>query len=324
MQFCDQARIFLQSGSGGSGCVSFRREKNIEFGGPDGGHGGDGANIFLQASCDLVTLVDFRYRPHYRAPSGKSGQGRHKAGAAGEDLILKVPAGTEVWVEDRMVADLIHHGQNIMVLKGGRGGRGNASFTTSTCRAPREFGPGEMGTELTIELRLKLLAQIGIVGLPNAGKSSLLGALTSAHPKVGAYPFTTLKPQLGTLVTPQFSEMVIADLPGLIAGAHEGKGLGHRFLRHGERCQQLIHVLDGTKENLWDTYQEVRYEMEQYHPSFIHKQEMIVISKCDLLSDAQKQHILTTFPKPFFLVSSQQPETLEPLLRALYALVDIH
>lgn len=313
VKFCDYAKVFVESGAGGNGAVSFRREKNIPFGGPDGGHGGRGGSVYLEGTTDLVTLIDFRYRPHYRAPSGQAGQGRNKAGTGGKDCILKVPVGTEVWVEGEMVEDLTENKQRLLLLKGGDGGRGNSSFASSTNRAPRENTPGQPGSQLWIELRLKLLADVGLIGLPNAGKSTLLKEITSACPKIGPYPFTTLVPQLGTLISDTYQELVVADLPGLIEGAHEGKGLGHRFLGHGERCRSLLHIIDGTSDTITETYQTVRQELLAYNPAFKDKLETVVITKSDMMTPEQKEIALKSFPTPPFIISALGGEGIEEL-----------
>ena len=323
MQFCDYAKIFVESGKGGDGCVSFRREKNIPFGGPDGGHGGVGGSVFLRTSRDLSTLIDFRFRPHYKGKSGISGHGRNKAGLGGDDLYLDVPLGTEVWSDGTLVTDLIELDQSVMVAKGGLGGRGNASFASSTNRAPREFTPGELGTALTLELRLKLLADVGFIGLPNAGKSTLLGSITSACPKIGPYPFTTLTPQLGTMISPTYDEWVLADLPGLIEGAHEGKGLGHRFLGHGERCRMILHVIDGTGEDLDQCYRMVRHELDQYSPTFLDKQEFIVISKKDLMSSEQQELARNIFGPNVVMVSAMTKDNLSELEQRLWRMLSL-
>ena len=287
MLFCDHATIMIESGAGGNGCVSFRREKNIPFGGPDGGVGGRGGCVYMVGSGDLNTLIDFRYRPHYRAQRGGNGHGRLKAGGKGDDLILQVPLGTEVWVDGECVADIVEVDKTVLLAKGGMGGRGNASFASSTNRAPRDFTPGEPGSALTIELKLKVLADIGLIGLPNAGKSTLLAALTSAHPKIGPYPFTTLTPQLGMMISADYQDCVMADLPGLVEGAHEGKGLGHRFLGHGERCRVLVHVIDGTSPTVMHDYATVRHELASYQASLAHRPERVVITKADQLSEEE-------------------------------------
>jgi GTP-binding protein len=318
MQFCDHAKIFVLSGKGGDGCVSFRREKNIPFGGPDGGHGGVGGNVFLRTCRDLTTLIDFRFRPHYKAKAGENGHGRNRAGLGGEDLYINVPLGTEIWSDDVLMADLIHTNQSLMIAKGGLGGRGNSSFASSTNRAPTESTPGEPGVELYLELRLKLLADVGFIGLPNAGKSTLLGAITSACPKIGPYPFTTLTPQLGTMITPTYDEWVLADLPGLIEGAHEGKGLGHRFLSHGERCRMILHVIDGTSPDMANIYTAVRHELENYSPTFLSKKELIVITKTDVMSDEQKDLAKQIFGPDTVMVSAVEKDNLLALEQKLW------
>lgn len=310
MQFCDYAKILVESGAGGKGCVSFRREKNIPFGGPDGGHGGRGGHIIFRVSRNLMTLIDFRYRSHIRASSGKQGQGRRKAGLHGKDITLLVPPGTELWVDTFCVADLIHNDEEFLLLKGGLGGHGNGSMASSIDRAPRVAGLGEPGSSLWVELKLKVMADLGLIGPPNAGKSTLLRTLTQARPKVGDYPFTTLVPQLGTWVSPDYKEIVLADLPGLIEGAHEGKGLGHRFLSHGQRCKGLLYILDGTSPTLLKEYEGLRYELETYNASLIHKQQAIILTKSDLMNEEQKK---VRFSCPTFVVSALQQEGLEAL-----------
>jgi GTP-binding protein len=316
MKFCDKAKIFVESGTGGAGAVSFRREKNIPFGGPDGGCGGRGGHIILKASRQLMTLIDFRYRQHFRSGNGRNGSGRNKTGAAGKDLILTLPVGTEVWSDGHMILDLTQDGQEITLLSGGDGGRGNMTFVSSTNRAPQQSSPGQLGSHMWIELRLKLLADIGLIGLPNAGKSTLLRALTGSKSKVGDYPFTTLSPQLGILGT-FWRDIVIADLPGLIEGAHEGKGLGHRFLGHGERCTGLLHLIDSSlieegPESLKNAYSIIRQELEAYTPQLAEKSEAIILTKADLLTDSQKKHCLALFPNAF-LVSALSTEKIESL-----------
>ncbi len=246
------------------------------------------------------------------------GSGRNRAGLGGDDVYLDVPLGTEVWVDGELVVDLIHVDQSVMVAKGGLGGRGNASFASSTNRAPREFTPGELGIALTLELRLKLLADVGFIGLPNAGKSTLLGSITSACPKIGPYPFTTLTPQLGTMISPTYDEWVLADLPGLIEGAHKGKGLGHRFLGHGERCRMLLHVIDGIGKNLDQVYRMVRNELDQYSPAFLDKKECIVITKRDLMTPEQMDLAQTIFGRDVLMVSAISKENLPTLEQTLW------
>lgn len=318
MQFLDRAKIFLSSGSGGNGCVSFRRERNIEFGGPDGGNGGRGGHIYLRASKDLTTLIDFRYHQHFKAPRGQHGSGRDQAGKAGEDLIIPVPVGTEIWdaTNHILLADLTMDQQQILLLKGGNGGHGNSFFKSATNRAPKFASPGQPGKEMWVNLRLKLLADIGIVGLPNAGKSTLLAALTRAHPKIGAYPFTTLSPQLGVLRVGD-KDYVLADLPGLIEDAHQGKGLGLRFLSHAERCRALLHLIDITSEDVCHDYAIIRSELLAYHASFAEKQEIIVLNKMELLPPEEvmqkKQQLEALTNHPVFLISAAANQGLKPL-----------
>lgn len=320
MLFCDYAKIMIESGAGGDGCISFRREKNIPFGGPDGGMGGRGGCVYVVGSRDLNTLIDFRYRPHYRAKRGGNGQGRLKAGAKGDDLTLSVPLGTEIWADHELVDDIVTPDRPVLLAKGGLGGRGNASFASSTNRAPREFTPGEPGVSLSLELKLKVLADIGLIGLPNAGKSTLLAALTSAQPKIGAYPFTTLTPQLGLMILPTYEECLLADLPGLVEGAHTGKGLGHRFLGHGERCRVLVHVLDGSSPTMLQDYAIVRHELESYQASLAHRPEQVVITKADQLSPENLAKVTkeSAHLNPI-IVSAKTGDGMDALPSLLYA-----
>ena len=268
MHFLDQAKIFIRSGAGGPGAVSFRREKFVEYGGPDGGKGGKGGDIIFEAVAGLNTLIDFRYTQHFRAPRGKGGAGRNMTGAGGKDLIVKVPVGTQILADDEdrtLLADLTEVGQQLTFLKGGDGGRGNASYKTSTNRAPRQHGPGWPGEEMYVWLRLKLLADVGLVGLPNAGKSTFINAVTNADAKVGAYAFTTLRPQLG-VVSHKGREFVVADIPGLIEGAADGAGIGDRFLGHIERCQVLLHLVDANDEDVATSYRIVRMSSRRMAP----------------------------------------------------------
>lgn len=321
MLFLDKAKIFVASGSGGRGCVSFRREKNIEFGGPNGGDGGRGGDIIFKASKDLSTLLDFRFLQHHKAESGFPGSGRDQTGRSGQTLVIKVPVGTEIWDEsDTLMADLVQDGQEVLLLSGGQGGRGNAFFKSSTNRAPKMASPGEPGQELWIHLRLKLLADIGIVGYPNAGKSTLLSVITHAHPKIGNYPFTTLHPELGVL-RGHDRDYVLADLPGLIEGAHTGKGLGHEFLGHAERCGALLHMIDGTVPSIEEAYKTIRQEMLLYHPSFAEKKEIIVVNKIDLLDEQQQESHVISLKKivacPIFLISAFTHKGLKELVSFL-------
>jgi len=288
MKFLDQAKIYLKSGDGGAGAVSFRREKFIEFGGPDGGDGGRGGDVIVEAAANLNTLIDFRYQQHFRAERGHHGMGKNRSGAAGKPLVIKVPVGTQILAEDKetVIADLTTPGERIVLAKGGDGGRGNAQFKSSTNRAPRRAEPGWPCEERWVWLRLKLIADAGLVGLPNAGKSTLLAASSAARPKIADYPFTTLHPQLG-VVRVDDAEFVLADIPGLIEGAHEGAGLGHRFLGHVERCGVLIHLVDGTLDKVADAYRTIRAELKAYSPVLAAKPEIVVLNKCDALSAAE-------------------------------------
>ena len=286
MHFLDQAKIYVSSGAGGPGAVSFRREKYIEYGGPDGGDGGKGGDIVFEAVEGLNTLIDFRYTQHFRAPRGKGGSGSNRTGAGGNDLVIKVPVGTQVISDDRehVLADLTEVGQRLVFLKGGDGGRGNASYKSSTNRAPRQHGTGWPGEEMWVWLRLKLLADVGLVGLPNAGKSTLLNAVSNANAKVGAYPFTTLHPKLG-VVRHKGREFVMADIPGLIEGAAEGAGIGDRFLGHVERCRVLLHLVDANNEDVGEAYRIVRDELDAYGEGLVDKPEVIALNKSDTLDD---------------------------------------
>ena len=286
MKFLDEAKVFVKSGDGGNGCLSFRREKFIEFGGPDGGNGGRGGDIWVEAVDGLNTLIDFRYRQHFKADRGRHGAGRDRTGASGEPTTLRVPVGTQVLDDDRetILADLTEVGQRQRLLRGGDGGFGNAHYKSSTNRAPRRADPGWPGTEAWIWLRLKLIADAGLVGLPNAGKSTFLAATTHAKPKVADYPFTTVHPNLG-VVRSDDGEFVLADIPGLIEGAHAGRGLGDRFLAHVERCRVLLHLVDGTAEDPAGDYATIRAELEAYGPVLAGKPELVGLNKIDALDD---------------------------------------
>ncbi|MEX2644384.1 MAG: GTPase ObgE [Acetobacterales bacterium] len=286
MKFLDEAKVYLRSGDGGAGSVSFRREKYVEFGGPDGGDGGRGGDVAVECVANLNTLIDYRYQQHFKAGRGGHGMGRNRSGKSGDSVVLKVPPGTQLLDEDRetVLADLTEAGQRIVLLKGGRGGLGNAQFKSSTNQAPRYAQPGEPGEESWVWLRLKLIADAGLVGLPNAGKSTLLAAVSRAHPKIGDYPFTTLHPQLG-VVHAGGETFVLADLPGLIEGAHEGAGLGDRFLGHVERCAVLVHLVDGLAEDVAAHYRTIRAELEGYGHGLTEKPELLALNKCDALPD---------------------------------------
>jgi GTPase len=285
MKFLDEARVYIRSGDGGNGCVSFRREKFIEFGGPNGGDGGKGGDVIALAVDGLNTLIDYRYQQHFKAQNGRAGMGKDRHGANGEDGVLKVPAGTQIYEEDgeTLLADLTRVGERAVLMRGGNGGFGNAHFKSSTNRAPRHANPGQPGEELTIRLRLKLIADAGIVGLPNAGKSTFLAAVSAAKPKIADYPFTTLHPQLG-VVGIDGREFVLADIPGLIEGAHQGAGLGDRFLGHVERCRVLLHLVDGTGEDAGKAYDTVRAELESYGHGLRDKPEIVALNKSDALA----------------------------------------
>ncbi len=282
MKFLDTARIYIRSGDGGAGCLSFRREKFIEFGGPDGGDGGRGGDVIAECVADLNTLADYRYRQHFKGGTGGHGMGKNRNGAKGADAILKIPAGTQIFDEDGevLLADLTKPGQRITLARGGNGGFGNARFKTATNQAPRHANPGEKGEELIVWLRLKLIADIGLVGLPNAGKSTFLAAVSAARPKIADYPFSTLHPQLGVAAC-EGCELVVADIPGLIAGAHQGHGLGDRFLGHIERCRVLLHLVDAGAGHAGEAYRTVRRELEAYGHGLAEKPEIVALTKID-------------------------------------------
>jgi GTP-binding protein len=287
MKFLDQARVYVRSGDGGAGAVSFRREKFIEFGGPDGGDGGRGGDVVIKCADGLNTLIDFRYQQHFKAKTGMHGMGRNRAGGRGPDVVLKAPVGTQVFDEETgaMLADLTEPGQRVVVAQGGNGGFGNAHFATATNRAPRRANPGQPGIERTLLLRLKLIADAGLIGLPNAGKSTFLAAVSAAKPKIADYPFTTLHPGLG-VARIDGREFVLADIPGLIEGAHEGHGLGDRFLGHVERCGALVHLVDATGANAGADYRTVRRELAAYGAGLAGKTEIVTLSKVDAVNEA--------------------------------------
>ncbi len=288
MKFLDEAKIYVRSGAGGAGCVSFRREKFVEFGGPDGGDGGRGGDVVAECVGGLNTLIDFRYKQHFKAARGDHGKGRQRTGAAGAPVVIRVPPGTQILAEDKVtpVADLTTPGDHVVIAHGGIGGRGNAQFKSATDRAPRRADAGRPGEERWLWLRLKLIADVGLIGLPNAGKSTLLAAVSRARPKVADYPFTTLHPVLGVAAVDD-DEFVLADIPGLIAGAHEGKGLGDRFLAHIERCRVLLHLVDGTTTppDIAEAYAAVRAELAAYGGDLSQKPELLALNKADALSD---------------------------------------
>ena len=298
MKFLDQVKIYIKAGNGGDGSPSFRREKFIEYGGPDGGDGGKGGSVILLAEQNLNTLIDFRYQQHHKAQRGDNGSGQNKTGKSGNDLILKVPLGTQVFEEDNktLIFDFLKVGEKFVAAAGGKGGLGNTRFKSSTNRAPRKFTKGTIGEEFTIWLQLKTIADIGIIGLPNAGKSSLLAAITNANPKIANYQFTTLNPNLG-VASYDDKEITIADIPGLVEGAHKGTGLGTQFLKHIERCKSLLHMIDITNKDLIKSYNQVKAELNNYNSTLSQKEELIVLNKTDLIDDKSLKNILKDFKK---------------------------
>ncbi|RWL18361.1 MAG: GTPase ObgE [Mesorhizobium sp.] len=326
MKFLDQAKVYVRSGDGGAGSVSFRREKFIEFGGPDGGDGGRGGDVWVEAVDGLNTLIDYRYQQHFKAKTGTHGMGRNMTGAKGADVTLKVPAGTQVFAEDNetLICDLTVVGQRFLLAKGGNGGFGNQHFKTSTNQAPRRANPGQPGEELNIWLRLKLIADAGLVGLPNAGKSTFLAAVTAAKPKIADYPFTTLHPGLG-VARIDGREFVIADVPGLIEGAHEGVGIGDRFLGHVERTRVLLHLVSAQEENPGKAYKTVRAELDAYRHGLVEKVEIVALSQVDTLdADARKKKVASlkrAAGRAPMLLSAVTGEGVEAVLRALMAVV---
>ena len=327
MKFLDQAKVFIQSGTGGAGSVSFRREKFIEFGGPDGGDGGRGGDVWLECVDGLNTLIDYRYQQHFKAKTGGHGMGANRTGGKGADVVLKVPAGTQVFDEDQetLLADVTEVGQRILLAKGGNGGFGNAQFKSSTNRAPRHANPGLEGEERWIILRLKLIADAGLVGLPNAGKSTFLAAVTAAKPKIADYPFTTLHPGLG-VVRVDNREFVLADIPGLIEGAHEGVGLGDRFLGHVERCRVLLHLVDGAQEDAGKAYKTVRAELEAYGGGLGEKTEIVALTKADALDEETRKTQLAKLKraskKTPLVLSAHSQEGVQDALRTLLKIID--
>ena len=298
MKFLDQVKIYVKAGDGGDGSPSFRREKFIEFGGPDGGDGGKGGSVIFKAERNLNTLIDFRYQQHHKAKRGDNGSGQNRTGKSGDDLILNVPLGTQVFEEDNktLIYDFDKVGDEFVVAKGGKGGLGNTRFKSSTNRAPRKFTKGTSGEEFTIYLQLKTIADIGIIGLPNAGKSSLLAAITNANPKIANYQFTTLNPNLG-VASYDNKEITLADIPGLIEGAHKGTGLGIQFLKHVERCKSLLHMIDITNEDIKKSYKQVKTELKNYSSKLSKKKEIIVLNKIDLISKNKLKQIVDNFSK---------------------------
>jgi GTP-binding protein len=325
MKFLDQAKIYLRSGDGGDGVIAFRREKFMEFGGPDGGDGGRGGNIIFEAVQNLNTLIDFRYTQHFRAPKGGNGAGSDRTGAAAKDIVIKVPLGTQIIDEDKetLIADLDEAGKRLVLCSGGDGGHGNAHFKTSTNRAPRRADKGWPGEERWVWLRLKLIADVGLVGLPNAGKSTFLSVASAARPKIADYPFTTLHPQLGVVRLSHSEEFVIADIPGLIAGAHEGAGLGDRFLGHVERCAVLLHLIDGAAGKVVNAWRTVREELEAYGGGLADKPELLVLNKSDAMTpreiSARKAALEKASGQEVLLMSGVSGDGVPEMLRRLMA-----
>ena len=326
MKFLDEAKIYLQSGKGGAGCVSFRREKYVEFGGPDGGNGGKGGDVIFECIDTLNTLIDFRYQQHFRAENGQPGMGKNRTGAGGEDCVIKVPVGTQVLDEDKetVLADFLEADETKTFLKGGDGGFGNAHYKSSTNQAPRKKTPGWPGQETEVWLRLKLIADVGLVGLPNAGKSTFLAACSNAKPKIADYPFTTLHPNLGVVKAGDY-DYVIADIPGLIEGAHEGHGLGDRFLGHVERTAVLLHLIDCTQDDIVEAYKTIRHELKEYGQDIDKKQEIIAINKIDALgeelSEDQAQILQKAINKPVYKISAVSGEGVKDILYKLGGIV---
>ena len=322
MKFLDQTKIYIEAGDGGSGAASFRREKFIEFGGPDGGDGGRGGSIFFIADRNLNTLIDFRYQQHFKAEKGQDGKGKKKTGKSGQDLILKVPVGTQIFEEDNntLIEDLIRSEQKTVAANGGKGGLGNVRFKSSTNRAPRKKTDGSKGESFWLWLQLKVIADIGIVGMPNSGKSSLLSMLTKAKPKIANYPFTTINPNLG-VANYNNREITLADIPGLIEGAHKGIGLGSKFLRHIERCKSILHLSDITNENVLESYFKIRKELSKYSSKLIKKREIIVFNKVDMISENEINKKINTFEnelkKKIYIISALKNKGLKTLKKIL-------
>ena len=327
MKFLDLARVTIRSGAGGAGCVSFRREKFIEFGGPDGGDGGRGGDVWIEVVPALNTLIDFRYQQHFLARNGRPGMGRNRTGKDGEDIVLRVPAGTEILDEDgeAVLADLTRTGERILLARGGNGGWGNLRFKTATNQAPRRANPGQEGVERTLWLRLKLIADAGLLGLPNAGKSTFLAATSNARPKIADYPFTTLVPNLG-VVGVDAREFVVADIPGLIEGASEGRGLGDRFLGHVERCAVLLHLVDGTSDTVAEDHAVILGELAAYAPGMMGKPRITVLNKIDALDAEERAGRLAALEAvaggPVMAMSGATGEGVREVLRAMAATID--
>ena len=323
MKFLDQAKIYIKAGNGGSGASSFRREKYIEFGGPDGGDGGNGGSIILESERNLNTLIDFRYKQHFKAENGRPGSKKNKTGAGGKDLILKIPVGTQIYEEDNnaLIYDFTNNKDRFVVATGGKGGLGNTRFKSSTNRAPKRKTDGSKGEEFWVWLQLKVIADVGIIGLPNAGKSSFLSKCTRAKPKIANYPFTTINPNLGVLNI-NHREIVLADIPGLIEGSHKGVGLGDKFLRHIERCKTLIHLIDISEKNILENYLKVRNELSKYDKSILKKEEIVIFNKVDLIGKEKIKEKLKNFKKKIKkkieTVSLITNENLEKVKKIIY------
>src|SRR5665647_1491178 len=326
MKFLDEAKVYIQSGAGGNGCIAFRREKFIEFGGPSGGDGGRGGDVVIEAVNGLNTLIDYRYQQHFKAERGGNGMGKDCHGANGKDVVLKVPVGTQVYEEDgeTLLADFTQVGQRVTIAKGGNGGFGNAYFKSATNQSPRKANPGQPAEERTIRLRLKLIADAGIIGLPNAGKSTFLAAVSAAKPRIADYPFTTLHPQLG-VVNVDGREFVLADIPGLIEGAHEGVGLGDKFLGHTERCRVLLHLIDGTGEDAGADYKTVRTELKAYGNGLDEKPEIVALTKIDSMTPeaikAQAAKLKKACKKTPLMLSSASQQGVKEVQRALWKVI---
>src|SRR5260221_489721 len=326
MKFLDVAKVYISSGAGGNGCVAFRREKFIEFGGPWGGNGGKGGDVWAEAVENLNTLIDYRFQQHVRAKNGRNGMGKEMSGASGADAVLRVPVGTEVYEDDgeTPIADLVHAGERVLLLKGGNGGFGNAHFKSSTNQAPRHANPGRPGEEKTIILKLKLIADVGLVGLPNAGKSTFLSRVSEARPKIADYPFTTLNPQLG-VVRIDSTDFVLADLPGLIEGAHEGIGLGDKFLGHAERCGAILHLIDGTQSEIAKAYKTIHAELVAYGNGLENKPEIVALNKIDAIPKGMLSRKRASLEKAcghdVFMISGVTGEGVEDVLRALAKII---
>lgn len=322
MKFLDEAKIYVRSGDGGAGCCSFRREKNVPMGGPDGGNGGHGGDVIIECVEGLNTLIDFRYQQHFKARKGEHGKGGNRTGESAEDLIIKVPVGTQVLEEDKetLLVDMVTPGQQFLIAKGGAGGAGNACFKSSINQAPRMFTEGEPGEERWIWLKLKLIADAGLLGLPNAGKSTFLAATSRAKPKIADYPFTTLKPQLGVVQVGE-KEFVLADIPGLIEGAHEGVGLGLKFLSHVERCSVLLHLIDGTAEDVGESYRTIRHELQEYSEELAKKPEIVALNKADAIPEediaAKKAELAKLSGKPVYVISGATGQGVKEVLQIM-------